>query len=628
MLLSCENIKKSFGDNVIIKNATFGIQEKEKVAIVGVNGAGKTTLFNILTKSLSYDDGTLSISKNLDEIGYLTQMLNLDSDSTIYESLVSVFDELIKLENTIRDLENQIANEGENASSCILKKYSDFTHKFDESLGYEYKSRVKGVIKGLGFKQEDYDKKVSVLSGGEKSRIALGKLLLKEPDLLLMDEPTNHLDINSIEWLEEYLKNYPKSVIIISHDRYFINKFCTKIIEIENGNTKTYQGDYTFYVTQKEIDRQVELSKYNNQQNEIKRQEDVIKLLKSFNREKSVKRARSREKLLDKVQRLEKPENLPTKMRLKIKPKTESGNDVLSVNKLKKLFGSRTLFTDVDFSIQKKEKVCLIGPNGSGKSTIIKCILNEMDYDNGTIKLGANVKLGYYDQEYIKLDETKTIFDEIYDTYPKLTVTEIRNALALFMFIGDDVFKTINTLSGGEKGRVALAKIMLSEGNFLMLDEPTNHLDMFSKDILEDALNNYEGTIFFISHDRYFINNIATKIIKLSEDGVKVYLGDYDYYIEKSKENIPVIYEKLKEQSNWKQDKESKSDERKRKAKTRRLEEQIEKFENMIINIDETLKSEDVSKDYVKITELYAEKTEIENNLEKLLEEYFNTESL
>lgn len=627
MILSCNNLKKSFGINTILENISFNIEDKEKAAIVGVNGAGKSTLFKIAIGELTADSGEFIVPKNIN-IGYFSQNIEIDSNKTIYDEMLTVFDYLISLENTIRKYEKEMAGlEGKELDE-LMKKYSYLSHEYEQNDGYSYKSRLKGVIKGLGFSDEEFNQPINQLSGGQKTRVALGKLLLTAPNLLLLDEPTNHLDIESIQWLEDFLKGYNGSVIIISHDRYFIDKIVTKIIEIENRKSYVYNGNYSFYYSQKEIKRDIELKHYLTQQKEIKRQEEVIKKLRSFNREKSIKRAESREKQLNKIEVIEKPENLPENMRFTLKPKKESGYDVLNIECVKKSFENETLFENVSFEIKKGEKTALIGPNGIGKTTLFRIILNKLKADCGNIKLGANVTIGYYDQEHQTLDQSKNIFDEISDSYPKLTNLEIRNVLAAFVFTGDDVFKPISALSGGEKGRVSLAKIMLSNANFLILDEPTNHLDVNSKEILENAIRNYEGTCLYISHDRYFINNTAQKIIELNKNGTKTYLGNYDYYIMKKNENT--IENKIIEnninisesKNDWKLQKEKQAEERKLKNRLKKLEIEIEETENKIAELENKLKLEEIYTDAEKTNLIFTEKTELEENLINLYEQW------
>ena len=532
MVLACNNISKSFGIDEIIKNASFHIEEREKAAIVGINGAGKTTLLRIIMGEYQADSGEVIIAKDR-TIGYLAQHQKLSGDNTIYDELMSVKKDIIELEQKIRRLELEMHSKEGVELETVMEAYSKSTHQFELQNGYAYKSEVVGVLKGLGFDESDFEKKMNTLSGGQKTRVALGRLLLSKPDIIMLDEPTNHLDMNSIAWLENYLVNYDGSVIIVAHDRYFLDKVVTKVIEVERGTVSVFSGNYSDYAAKKKQLMDAKLKEYYNQQRDIKHQEEVIAKLKSFNREKSIKRAESREKLLDKIEVIDKPITEQETMHFKLEPAKESGNDVLSVEGLSKAFGGNRLFDNVSFEIKKGEKVALIGNNGTGKTTILKIINHIIDADAGKVKLGANVEIGYYDQEHNVLHMDKTAFDEIGDAYPDMTNTQIRNMLACFLFTGDDVFKKISDLSGGERGRVSLAKLMLSNANFLILDEPTNHLDIMSKEILESALNRYTGTVLYVSHDRYFINKTAGRIIELSANTVTNYIGNYDYYLEK-----------------------------------------------------------------------------------------------
>lgn len=634
MIFACKDIQKSYGIDTILEKVSFNIEDREKVAIVGVNGAGKTTVFKIITGEISADNGDMFIRKDA-SMGYLAQNFVIDKNITVYEEMLSVFNNIMDMEKNLRDMENKMANVSEAELPKFMEQYSRLSHDFEQLDGYSYKNRIKGVLKGLGFTEEEYNKPLNTLSGGQKTRVHLGKLLLTQPDLLLLDEPTNHLDIDSLVWLEDFLRSYPKAVLIISHDRYFMDRIVTKVIEIENKKSTIYEGNYSYYAEQKEINKQIQLKQYINQQKEIKHQEEVIRTLRSFNREKSIKRAESREKALEKMERLERPESLPDKMRLTLTPKITSGNDVLHAENLSKSFPDKTLFSGVNFDIRRSEKVAIIGPNGVGKSTLFKMLLGKVKYDSGEIKLGTNVNIGYYDQEQQTLDETKTIFQEISDTYPNMTNGEIRNVLAAFVFTGDDIFKTIGSLSGGEKGRISLAKIMLSEANLLMLDEPTNHLDMFSKEILENAINSYEGTVIYISHDRYFINRTAERILDLNPYGVTEYLGNYDYYLEKKAEKereaieasianpsiqSPIIESNTK--IDWKKQKEEQAKERKIQNKIKKIEEEIEKTENKINELSELLFDEKISCDAGKAKDIFDEKTALEEKLEKLFEEW------
>ncbi len=630
MILSCNNIKKSYGVDTILEDISFIINEKEKVAIVGVNGAGKSTLFKIITGEISCDSGTVIIPKDI-KIGYFAQNLQIDSEKTIYNELLTVFDDIISIEAEMSKTEALMSITKGSELDSLMKRYSYLSSELEKNNGYEYKSRIRGIINGLGFTSQEADLPINHLSGGQKTRVALGKLLLSSPDILLLDEPTNHLDLDSIRWLEDFIRNYKNTVIIITHDRYFIDKTTTKIIEIENKKATIYNGSYSFYANQKAIKRQIELNHYISQQKEIKHQEEVIWKLRSFNREKSIKRAESREKALNKMEILKKPENLPDKIRISLKPKVESGYDVLSVINLKKDFDDKQLFKNISFEIKKGDKVALIGPNGVGKTTLIKIILNKLEQTDGKIKFGANINIGYYDQEHQGISNDKTIFNEISDSFPKLTNLEIRNTLASFVFTGDDVNKEIKSLSGGEKGRVALSKIMLSNANFLILDEPTNHLDINSKEILEEALRNYEGTCLYISHDRYFINNTALKIIELSFDKAIVYEGNYDYYMMKKfsekKENI--ITEKLPETDSetkisWQKQKEELAMKRKIENKIKKIEGNIEETETEISRLDKLLETKEVYTDAQKSKEIFDQKSKLEKILTELYNEWEN----
>ena len=523
MILSCNNISKSFGTDVIIKSCSFNIEDHEKAAIVGINGAGKSTLLKIITGIEPADTGLVTLAKDK-TLGYLSQQQNLNSDNTIYDELLSVKQYILDMEAQLRSIENQMKSADDTALETLMKKYSDLNHEFELNNGYAYKSEITGVLKGLGFAEEDFTLNVNTLSGGQKTRVALGRLLLSKPDIILLDEPTNHLDMESISWLENYLLNYSGAVLIVAHDRYFLDKIVSKIIELDNGNATVFSGNYTDYASKKAILRNMQLKEYLNQQREIKHQEEVITKLKQFNREKSIKRAESREKMLNKMEFVDKPEILNDKIDIKLEPNVISGNDVLTVDNLTKGFDGTVLFDNICFQIKRGERVALIGSNGTGKTTILKLINGIIPADSGSIYLGAKVNIGYYDQEHHVLDPDKTIFDEIRDAYPDLNNTQIRNTLAAFLFTNEDVFKYIKDLSGGERGRVSLAKLMLSNANFLILDEPTNHLDITSKEILENALNSYTGTVLFVSHDRYFINSTATRIIELANKTVVNYI--------------------------------------------------------------------------------------------------------
>ena len=635
MILSCKDITKSYGTDIILKKINFNLEEHEKAAVVGVNGAGKTTLFKIITDNLSYDDGQLYIPKNT-TIGYLEQNVDIRSEKTIYEEMLSVFESIFELEEKLHSMERKMSSLSDSEYSSFMEQYARFQHEFEESDGYSCKSRINGVLKGLGFSEDEYSQQVCTLSGGQKTRVFLGKLLLMKPDILLLDEPTNHLDIDSIQWLEDFLKSYSGACLIISHDRYFLDRTVSKIIDIENGKSSVYNGNYSFFIKQKDAARAAQLKQYANQQREIRHQEEVIKTLRQFNREKSIKRAESREKALERMEKMERPENLPEKMHLRLTPQIQSGNDVVSVEDLSMSFGNNRLFSNVSFEIKRGEKVAIIGPNGIGKSTLFKIILNELKPDFGKVVLGVNVNPGYYDQEHHELDDKNTIFDEIHNAYPNMTNGEIRNVLASFVFTEDDVFKTIGTLSGGEKGRVSLAKIMLSKSNFLILDEPTNHLDMYSKEILEDAINNYDGTVLYISHDRYFIDKTAERTLELSRDGITQYLGNYSYCMEKkaekarieelSKENSKTPIQSASVHSDsktdWLAQKEEQAKARKKANDIKKVEDEIEKTENLIKSLEEKLFDPEISADSGKVKELYEEKVSLEEKLEELYEKW------
>lgn len=540
MILSCQNISKAFNENIVLENVNFHIEDYEKAAIVGINGAGKTTLLRIVVGEMAPDSGSVTLSKDK-SLGYLAQNGAVDTANTIYDELLSVKQELIDIERRIRECESSMQTAEGSLLEDLMRQYSNLTHAFETGGGYIYRSELVGVLKGLGFTEEEFDKSVSTLSGGQKTRVALGKLLLQKPDLIILDEPTNHLDMNSIAWLETYLLNYKGAVIIVSHDRYFLDKIATKVIEIDQTRSTSFLGNYSDYAVKKEQLRVAAMNAYLNQQREIKHQEEVIEKLRSFNREKSIKRAESREKKLEKIEVLDKPTEARTDMRLTLTPRRQSGGDVLTVENLSKSFGDNFLFENVSFELKRGEHVAIIGDNGTGKTTLLKILNQLLPPDKGLFRLGTNVEIGYYDQEHHVLHSEKTLFEEISDDYPTLTNTEIRNVLAAFLFTGEDVFKRICDLSGGERGRVSLAKLMLGNANFLILDEPTNHLDIMSKEILEDALNSYEGTVLYVSHDRYFINRTASRILDLTAHRLVNYIGNYDYYLEKHDVQMAVL---------------------------------------------------------------------------------------
>ncbi len=629
MILSCSNINKTFTDNHVIKNASFHIEDNEKAAIVGINGAGKTTLLKIIVGSLSADHGTVTFAKDKN-YGYLAQHQAVDSENTIFDELLTVKQEVLDLEASIRQTEQEMKSASDSKLELLLKKYDNLMHRFETINGYAYKSEITGILKGLGFTEEDFAKKVETLSGGQKTRIALGKILLQKPDLIILDEPTNHLDLNSIAWLETYLLNYKGAVIIVSHDRYFLDKIATKIIELDNGVLSTFHGNYSDYAVQKEHQRLEQMNAYLNQQREIKHQEEVIEKLKQFNREKSIRRAESREKMLNKIERLDKPAEVKADMNLTLTPHCTSGNDVMRIEGLSKRFDHLLLFENVSFEIKRGEHVAIIGDNGTGKTTLLKIINELLPPDTGTIYLGTNVEIGYYDQEHHVLHMDKTLFEEISDDYPYLTNTEIRNTLAAFLFTGEDVFKKISSLSGGERGRVSLAKLMLSEANFLILDEPTNHLDITSKEILETALNAYKGTVLYVSHDRYFINKTASRILELTHNAFINYIGNYDYYLEKKEVLTPADtqIETAKntapsaQKLDWKQQKEQQAIARKKENELKKCEERIEQLEMKDKTLDEEMAKPENATNVAKLQELVKQKEEVTAELEQLYEDW------
>ena len=630
MILSCNHISKSYGVETVLDDCSFFINDYEKAALVGNNGAGKSTIFKIIMRELSSDSGTVTIGKDK-TIGYLAQYQDLSSNHTIYEEVKSVKQNLIDMENRLKEYEKQMSLVSGKDLSSLMEIYTNLEHRFQLLNGYSYKSEIEGVIKGLGFTEDDFDKQVGNLSGGQKTRVALCKLLLEKPDIIMLDEPTNHLDLNSIKWLETYLLNYNGAVLIIAHDRYFLDKIVTKVIEIENHKSHTYEGNYSDFAKKKKENRDALMNLYLKQQSEIKHQEEVIAKLRSYKQEKFYKRAQSREKALEKTERIEKPQELQDNMNITLEPDIVSGNDVLAVEDLEKSYSS-ALFSHLSFEIKRGEHVALIGDNGTGKTTILKIINGLESADYGTIKLGTNVHIGYYDQEHHNLSDDNTLFEEIANAYPNMTNTKIRNTLAAFMFTGDDVFKMVGDLSGGEKGRLSLAKLMLSEANFIILDEPTNHLDMTSKEILENAINNYTGTVLYVSHDRYFINQTASRILELTNTKLINYLGNYDYYQEKKDELTATFAPTITKTKEQKTVSANKQDYLERKAEASRIrklkndiskvEEQIKKYEDRLNELDDMVQDPDVATNSAKLNKISKEQNEISDKLDQLMEEW------
>ena len=639
MILSCQNLSKAFNEKPILKDVSFHIEEHDKAAIVGINGVGKTTLLRIIVGELPADSGIVTLKKEA-SFGYLAQNQNVNSENTIYEELLSVKAPVIAMEKQLREMEEKMHTVNGSELDSLMENYARLNHQFELENGYAYQSEIGGVLKGLGFAEEDFGKQISTLSGGQKTRVALSKLLLKKPELIILDEPTNHLDLNAIAWLENYLLNYKGAVLTVSHDRYFLDRFAGKIIEIDQTKATTFLGNYTAYAAKKEILRTAARNAYLNQQQEIRHQEAVIEKLKSFNREKSIKRAESREKMLNKIEVLEKPTETRADIHMTLTPRCQSGNDVLHIEHLAKSFDDLSLFQDISMDIKRGEHVAIIGDNGTGKTTILKIINDLVPADSGTITLGTNVHIGYYDQEHHVLHPDKTLFDEISDEYPSLTGTQIRNTLAAFLFTGDDVFKLIRDLSGGERGRVSLAKLMLSESNFLILDEPTNHLDIASKEILEDAVNAYEGTVLYVSHDRYFINRTASRILELSGGQLTGFLGNYDYYLEKKTGDLPNGDLAVKNtvskapappsegMQDWKAQKEQQAKQRKKENDIRKCEEEIAKLEEKDKQLDNEMALPENATNVAKLQELTKEKESISAKLEELYEKWETLEAL
>lgn len=632
MILSCQNLSKAFNEQPILCNVSFHIEDYDKVAIVGINGAGKTTLLRIIVGEQSADDGIVTLAKGK-TLGYLAQNQDVNSENTIYDELLSVKADVIAMEQKIREMEHSMKQVSGKELAQLMDAYTRLTHSFELANGYAYKSEIMGVLKGLGFDETEYDKKISTLSGGQKTRVALGRLLLLKPDLIILDEPTNHLDLNSITWLETYLLNYKGAVLIVSHDRYFLDRIAGKIIEIDQTKATTFIGNYSDYAVKKEQLRTAALNAYFKQQQEIKHQEAVIEKLKSFNREKSIKRAESREKMLNKIEVLDKPSEARTDIHMTLTPHCTSGKDVLHIEGLTKDFNGQTLFSNLAMNLKRGEHVAIIGDNGTGKTTILKIINGLLKADGGMITLGTNVHIGYYDQEHHVLHMEKTLFDEISDSYPYLSNTEIRSTLAAFLFTGDDVYKRIGDLSGGERGRMSLAKLMLSESNFLILDEPTNHLDIISKEILEDALNAYEGTVLYVSHDRYFINRTASRILELKDGGLTSYLGNYDYYLEKRDELSPVspkpddhspskVNAPSDTKLDWQAQKELQAKQRKKENDLKRCEERITELEQQLAEIEEMMSDPAVATNVSKLQELTHTQDELNSKLADLYDQW------
>lgn len=632
MILNATNISKSFGSNEIIKDANFLVNEHEKVAIVGVNGAGKTTLLKILTGEEHADSGNVILAKDA-KLGYLRQINNVDSTLSIIDELYTVIEHILNMEKRMLEMQEQMQHLSGEELEELYSSYTALTHSYELMDGYAAKSKVIGILKGLGFDENDFDRKINTLSGGQKTRVFLAKLLLEEPDIILLDEPTNHLDLRSIEWLESYLLNYKGAVIIVSHDRYFLDKIVSKVIDIENAEVQMYSGNYSDFSAKKQMLLDAKMKEYLNQQQEIKHQEAVITKLKQFNREKSIKRAESRQKQLEKIERVEAPKTHIENMRLSLDISKESGKDVLTVHDLSKSFDEKHLFSNINFEIKRGERVAIIGDNGTGKTTLLKIINGLLTPDTGEVIYGSNVSIAYYDQEHQVLHMDKTLFDEISDTYPEMNNTQIRNILAAFLFTGEDVYKKIGDLSGGERGRVSLVKLMLSKANFLLLDEPTNHLDILSKDVLESALNSFPGTICYVSHDRYFINKTATRILDLTGNRLLNYIGNYDYYIEKreavegaanlSNDNIEEKPTEISDsKQEWIENKTAQAQKKKITNALNKCEKEIEKLEEKLALIDEEFANPEISSNVGKLMELQKEKTALEEKLEKLMNEW------
>ncbi|MDS0524166.1 ABC-F family ATP-binding cassette domain-containing protein [Clostridium sp. SHJSY1] len=629
IVLSCKNISKSYGIDEILKDVNISINEGDKVGIIGANGEGKSTLFKIISRQISYDNGEIFIDKNR-TVGYLAQHLNLETENTIYDEMLSVFSDLTNLEEKIISLESKMnepySEDKADYHNKIIKDYTTAQELYSNRGGYTYKGEISRVLKGLGFLEEDFDKQIIKLSGGQKTRVALCKLLLLSPDILLLDEPTNHLDLEAIEWLEEYLKSYKGTVLVISHDRFFLDSVTNRTFQVINGHVNTYNAPYTKYLDLRKKDYETQLKAYNLQQSEIKRQEAIIEKFRSFNREKSIKAAESREKVLDRMERIDTPDKERDASKIKFETSVKSGFDVLHIENLSKSFETKHLFSNVSLDLKRGEKLALIGENGRGKTTLFNIIMNKVKPDKGVKTLGVNVNLGYYDQEQSNLSENKTILDEVWDDFPELTTSQIRGVLGSFLFTGDDVFKTIDKLSGGEKCRINLLKLMLSKSNLLLLDEPTNHLDIMSREALEDAILSYDGTLIVISHDRYFLNKVISKIIELEEDGLSEYLGNYNYYVEK-KAN-PQRFDTLeaiaggKTKTQIKEDKkkkrEAEKEEKAKKLKIKKLEEDISKAETALTELQESLCLEEIYSNPKESERVNKEIKQVEGTIEEL----------
>ena len=632
MILACNHIEKKFNDETLFSDVSFHINEHECTALVGVNGTGKTTLLRIIVGELPADNGDVILAKDT-SVGYLPQQQGYHSDKSIYDELWEVKKDIVALEREIRTMEETMQTASGEELNTLLERYHRMQTEFEAKDGYACKSQIMGIINGLGFVGNDVDKSINTLSGGQKTRVALGKLLLLEPDLLILDEPTNHLDLASIQWLETYLSNYKGSVLIVSHDRYFLDRIADKVVELDHGKATVFKGNYSGYAQKKELLRRDAIKQYENYQQTVRHQEQVIEKLRSFNREKSIKRAESREKMLEKMTPVDKPVTEQKSMHFSLVPEKESGKDVLRVENFGKSFGNLHLFQGVSFELFRGERVALIGKNGTGKTTLLKMLCELESPDQGTAVFGTNVELGYYDQEHNVLHEEKTIFDEIHDDYPDLNNTKIRNVLAAFLFTGDDVYKKISLLSGGEKGRVSLAKLMLSKANLLLLDEPTNHLDIDSKEILEDALKHYTGTVLYVSHDRYFIQKTATRILDLTNEHILSYDGNYDYYLAKKNVvesrylgNTTETVQKAEAPStaklDWKEQKEREAKKRKIESAYEKAENEIKKLEELIEETDAQIALPEYASDVAKLTELSRQKEQYEEELETAMEEW------